>query len=154
MILDLDAFVAAIPVNGALIGLDYGSKRIGVAACDPGRIIASAIATVTRKKIDDDVAAIQSLYAARACVGVVLGLPLNMDGSSGPSAQAARAFARNFVQRFDAPLMLWDERLSTSAVQRTLIAADASRKRRGEVVDQLAAAYILQGAIDRLQEMR
>lgn len=153
MILDLDPFVAAIGAKGALIGLDYGSKRIGVAVCDPGRMIASAIATVARKKIDEDVAAIRALYQGRACVGVVLGLPLNMDGSNGPSAQAARAFARNFVQRFNVPVLLWDERLSTSAVQRALIEADASRKRRAQVIDQLAAAYILQGAIDRLQEM-
>jgi putative Holliday junction resolvase len=151
-LLDVSTFAAAVPTPGALLGLDYGSKRIGVAACDPGRIIASAIATVPRTKIDADVEAIRKLYQARACVGLVIGLPLNMDGGAGPSAQAARAFARNLLARFDAPLLFWDERLSTSAVERTLIAADASRKRRAEVIDQLAAAYILQGAIDRLQE--
>lgn len=151
--LDLDAFAAALPARGGLIGLDYGSKRIGVAVCDPDRVIASAIATVARTKIDADVAAIRALYEGRACVGLVLGLPLNMDGSAGPSAQAARAFARNFLTRFDTPLLMWDERLSTAAVERTLIAADASRKRRAEVIDQLAAGYILQGAIDRLKEM-
>lgn len=151
-ILDIHAFTAALPHQGALIGLDYGSKRIGVAACDPGRVIATAIATIARAKIDADVAAVRAAYEARACVGVVIGLPLNMDGSAGPSAQAARAFARNLVARFDVPVLMWDERLSTTAVERTLIAADASRKRRGQVIDQLAAAYILQGAIDRLHE--
>jgi putative Holliday junction resolvase len=153
-LLDLDAFVAALPAQGALIGLDYGSKRIGVAACDPGRVIASAIATISRTKIDADVAAVRHAYMHRACVGIVMGLPLNMDGGAGPSAQAARAFARNLLARFDAPLLMWDERLSTTAVTRALLEADASRKRRAEVVDQLAAAYILQGAIDRLQELR
>lgn len=151
-LLDLPAFAAALPESGALLGLDFGSKRIGVAACDPNRVIASAIATVARAKIDADVAALRALYQARACAGLVIGLPLNMDGSAGPSAQAARAFARNLLARFDVPLLMWDERLSTSAVQRTLIEADASRKRRAQVIDQLAAAYILQGAIDRLKE--
>jgi putative Holliday junction resolvase len=153
-LLDLHAFMAALPDQGALIGLDYGSKRIGVAACDPGRVIASAIATIARTKIDADVAAVRALYEGRDCVGLVIGLPLNMDGSAGPSAQAARAFARNLLARLDVPLLMWDERLSTTAVQRALIAADASRKRRAAVIDQLAAGYILQGAIDRMQETR
>lgn len=153
-ILALTDFAAALPHQGALIGLDYGSKRIGVAACDPGRVIASAISTIARQKIDADVAAVRAAYAHRQCVGLVIGLPLNMDGSVGPSAQAARAFAGNLIQRFDVPTLLWDERLSTTAVTRALLEADASRKRRAAVVDQLAAAYILQGAIDRLQELK
>jgi len=125
-----------------------------VAACDPGRLIDSAIATITRKKLAIDIAAILALYQGRGCAGLVIGLPLNMDGSAGPSAQSARAFARHFLAVCDVALLMWDERLSTSAVQRTLIAADASRKRRGEVIDQLAAAYILQDAIDRLYPLK
>ena len=153
-LLDLPAFAEALPPRGALMGLDPGEKRIGVAVCDPERLIASALDTVTRKKFSVDAQAILALYDARACAGFVIGLPLNMDGSSGPSAQAARAFARNLLGLRDAPLLLWDERLSTAAVTRTLVEADASRRRRGEVVDKLAASYMLQGAIDALQERR
>lgn len=153
-LLDLPAFAAALPQSGALIGIDPGEKRIGVAVSDPGRLIASSLDTVTRKKFAADAQAILTLYDARRCAGFVIGLPLNMDGTSGPSAQAARAFARNLLALRDAPLLLWDERLSTAAVTRTLVEADASRKRRGEVVDKLAAGYMLQGALDALQERR
>ena len=151
-ILDLAHFAAALPPQGALIGVDPGEKRIGVAACDGGRLIASAVDTIARSKFAADAAAIFKHYDARKCVGLVIGLPLNMDGSSGPAAQAARAFARNLLAQRDAPLLLWDERLSTAAVTRTLIEADASRRRRADVVDKLAAAYMLQGAVDALQE--
>lgn len=150
--LDLSAFAAALPPQGALIGLDPGEKRIGVAVSDVGRMIASSLDTVARRKFAADAAQILALYDARACAGFVIGLPLNMDGSTGPSAQAARAFARNLLALRDAPLLLWDERLSTAAVTRTLIEGDASRRRRSEVVDKMAAAYMLQGALDALQE--
>ena len=153
-IFDISAFAAALPGAGALIGVDPGEKRIGIAVSDKGRMIASSLETIVRVKFAADAAQILALYDARACAGFVVGLPLNMDGSSGPSAQAARAFARNLLGLRDAPLMLWDERLSTAAVTRTLIEGDASRRRRGEVVDKMAAAYMLQGALDALQERK
>lgn len=153
-LLDLPNFAIALPRIGALLGLDPGEKRIGVAVSDTTRLIASSIETVTRAKFAIDAETILKLYDARQCVGMVIGLPLNMDGSSGPAAQAARAFARNLLKLRDVPLLLWDERLSTSAVTRTLIEADASRRRRGEVVDKMAAAYMLQGALDAMQERK
>lgn len=153
-LLDLPAFAAALPTSGALIGLDPGEKRIGVAVSDVNRLIASSLDTVARVKFAADAEAIFKLYDSRKCAGFVIGLPLNMDGSVGPSAQSARAFARNLLGVRDAPLLLWDERLSTAAVTRTLIEGDASRRRRGEVVDKMAAAYMLQGALDAMQERR
>ena len=153
-LLDLSQFAAALPTPGALIGLDPGEKRIGVAVSDVGRLIASSLETIARKKFSIDADAILKLYDARRCAGFVIGLPLNMDGSAGPSAQAARAFARNLLGLRDVPLLLWDERLSTAAVTRTLIEGDASRRRRGEVVDKMAAAYMLQGALDAMQERK
>lgn len=143
-----------MPTPGALLGLDPGEKRIGVAVSDVGRLIASSLETIARKKFSTDAEAILKLYDGRQCAGLVIGLPLNMDGSSGPSAQAARAFARNLLALRDVPLLLWDERLSTAAVTRTLIEGDASRRRRGEVVDKMAAAYMLQGALDAMQERK
>lgn len=119
---------------------------------DPDRLIASSVEAVSRVKFSIDVQQVLALYDNRSCTGFVIGLPLNMDGSAGPAAQAARAFARNLLGVRDAPLLMWDERLSTAAVTRTLIEADASRKRRGQVVDQMAAAYMLQGALDALKE--
>jgi putative Holliday junction resolvase len=151
-ILDLPQFASALGPQGALMGLDPGEKRIGVAVSDVSRLIASALDTIVRGKFAADADAILKLYDARGCVGFVVGLPLNMDGSSGPAAQSARAFARNLIARRDQPLLLWDERLSTAAVTRTLIEGDASRRRRGEVVDKMAAAYMLQGALDAMQE--
>ena len=136
------------------LGLDPGEKRIGVAVSDTGRLIASSLGTVERKKFSLDAEAIFKFYDVRRCVAFVIGLPLNMDGSSGPSAQAARAFARNILGLRDVPLLLWDERLSTAAVTRTLIEGDASRRRRSEVVDKMAAAYMLQGALDAMQERK
>jgi putative holliday junction resolvase len=134
------------------MGLDPGEKRIGVAVSDVSRMIASSLDTITRGKFAADAEAILRLYDARRCAGFIIGLPLNMDGSSGPAAQSARGFARNLLAQRDAPLLLWDERLSTAAVTRTLIEGDASRRRRGEVVDKMAAAYMLQGALDAMQE--
>jgi putative Holliday junction resolvase len=151
-VLDLPQFAAALPPKGALLGLDPGEKRIGVAVSDATRLIASSMGTVNRTKFGADAEAILKFYDARQCVGFVVGLALNMNGTSGPTAQSARAFARNLLGVRGAPLLLWDERLSTSAVTRTLIEADASRKRRGEVVDKMAAAYMLQGALDAMQE--
>jgi putative Holliday junction resolvase len=153
-LLDLPAFAAALPARAAILGIDPGEKRIGVAVSDTTRLIASSLETIARGKFADDAAAILKLYDARQCAGFVVGLPLNMDGSSGPAAQSARAFARNLLAKRDAPLLLWDERLSTAAVTRTLIEGDASRRRRGEVVDKMAAAYMLQGALDAMQERR
>lgn len=153
-LLDLPQFAAALPARAAVLGLDPGEKRIGVAVSDTTRLIASALDTIVRGKFADDAAAILKLYDARQCAGFVIGLPLNMDGSAGPAAQSARAFARNLLGKREAPLLLWDERLSTAAVTRTLIEGDASRRRRSEVVDKMAAAYMLQGALDAMQEMR
>lgn len=151
-LLALPEFTTALPPRGALMGIDPGEKRIGIAVSDVSRLIASSLETITRAKFATDAAAILKLFDARQCAGFVVGLPLNMDGSSGPAAQSARAFARNLLAQRDAPLLLWDERLSTAAVTRTLIEGDASRKRRGEVVDKMAAAYMLQGALDAMQE--
>lgn len=139
-----------LPARGGLVGLDLGSKTIGVAVCDPDRRLATGVETVARTTFTADARRILALAAERKVVGFVLGLPINMDGSEGASAQSARSFARNFARLTELPIGLWDERLSTAAVERELIAADASRSKRKAVIDQHAAAYILQGAIDRL----
>jgi putative Holliday junction resolvase len=141
---------ALLPARGALIGLDLGTKTIGVAASDPDRRVAAPVETIARKRFSVDAERISALAAERRAVGYVLGLPVNMDGTEGPRAQATRAFARNFAKLTDLPIALWDERLSTAAVERALIAADASRAKRKAVIDQHAATYILQGALDRL----
>ena len=143
-------FAAALPPIGALIGLDLGTKTIGLALSDPGRRIATPLFTIQRTKFTADAKHLSDTAAKHAAAGLVLGLPLNMDGSEGPRAQATRAFARNLTKLTALPILFWDERLSTAAVTRTLLDADASRKRRGEVVDKMAAAYILQGALDRM----
>lgn len=142
---------AAFGRIGALVGLDLGEKTIGVAVSDPMRAIATPIETLKRGKFAHARDALVAVAEPRAAVGWVLGLPRNMDGGEGPRAQSSRAFARNLCQATGLPVLLWDERLSTAAVERTLIEADASRRRRAEVVDKLAAAYILQGALDRLR---
>lgn len=133
------------------MGLDPGEKRIGVAVSDVSRMIASPLETVARTKFAADAARIFALFDSRQCVGLVVGLPLNMDASAGPAAQSARAFGRNLLGLRDAPLLFWDERLSTAAVTRTLIDADTSRRRRAALVDKLAAAYMLQGALDAMR---
>lgn len=143
-----------LPPQGALLGLDPGSKTIGVAASDATRLIASPIETIKRSKFAADAARLYALFDERSCAGFVIGLPINMDGSEGPRAQSARALAANLMGVRDVPIALWDERLSTAAAERALLAADASRARRAEVIDKLAAAYILQGALDRLQELK
>ena len=149
MVLTLAAFSAALPDGGRLAGLDVGTRTIGVALCDSRWTIASPAETIQRRKFAIDRAALAAILAAQSARGLVIGLPLNLDGSDSPRTQSVRAFARN-LEPLGLPMLLWDERWSTAAVTRTLIAADASRARRAELVDKLAAAYILQGAIDGL----
>jgi putative holliday junction resolvase len=153
-VVSLTEAAALWPARGALIGLDLGTKTIGVAASDPDRRLAAPVETVRRKRLAADAARLIALARERNAVGYVLGLPLNMDGSEGPRAQSTRAFARNFAALTELPIALWDERLSTAAVERALIEADASRAKRKAVIDQHAAAYILQGALDRLARGR
>jgi putative Holliday junction resolvase len=140
--------------RGALLGLDLGTKTIGVATSDPDRRLATGVETIARKAFSKDAARLLVLAGERKAIGFVLGLPINMDGSEGPRAQSARAFARNLARLTELPIALWDERLSTVAVERDLIAADASRKKRAAVIDQHAAAFILQGALDRLSAIK
>jgi putative Holliday junction resolvase len=149
-VLSLADAAAVLPPRGVLMGLDLGTKTIGVAASDPDRRVAAPVETISRKRFNLDAARILALAAERRAAGLVLGLPINMDGSEGPRAQSTRAFARNLARLTELPIALWDERLSTAAVERALIAADASRAKRRSVIDQHAAAYILQGALDRL----
>lgn len=150
-VLALADAVELLPARGALIGLDLGTKTIGVAASDPDRRIAAPVETIMRKKFAVDARRLLELTLERRAVAIVLGLPINMDGTEGPRAQSTRAFARNLAKLTTLPIALWDERLSTAAVERALIAADASRAKRKAVIDQHAAAYILQGALDRLR---
>src|SRR3989304_4753819 len=138
------------PPRGALVGLDLGTKTIGVAVSDPDRKLATGVTTVARSNFTADARRVLALAAERSACGFVLGLPINMDGSEGPRAQSTRAFARNFAKLTDLPIALWDERLSTAAVERGLIAADVSRAKRAAVIDEHAALFILQGALDRL----
>jgi putative holliday junction resolvase len=149
-VLALTDAASLLPARGALIGLDLGSKTIGVAVSDPDRRLAAPVETIVRKRFNLDAERLFVLAGERRAVGFVLGLPVNMDGSEGPRAQSTRAFARNLAKLTELPIALWDERLSTAAVERALIAADASRAKRKAVIDQHAAAYILQGALDRL----
>ncbi|MGC9954582.1 MAG: Holliday junction resolvase RuvX [Rhizomicrobium sp.] len=136
-----------------LLGLDLGEKTIGLALSDTSLTIATPLETLARGKFTADAAALEKIIAEQGVGGLVIGLPLNMDGSEGPSAQSARAFARNFAARSPLPVALCDERLSTAAVTRTLLEADASRQRRAALVDKMAAAYILQGALDRMRHL-
>jgi putative Holliday junction resolvase len=153
-ILNVADLALVLPRRGMLIGLDLGTKTIGVAASDPDRRIAAGVETIARKSMCADTARLLALAGERHCVGIVLGLPLNMNGSEGPRAQSTRAFARNLANLTELPIAFWDERLSTSAVERELIAADVSRKKRAAVIDQHAAVFILQGALDRLANLR
>jgi putative holliday junction resolvase len=149
-ILSLSEAAQHLPARGALIGLDLGTKTIGVATSDPDRRVATAVETIRRKNFSSDAARVLALADERSAVGFVLGLPVNMDGSEGPRAQSTRAFARNLARLTGLPIALWDERLSTAAAERGLIAADVSRARRAKVIDQHAAMFILQGALDLL----
>ena len=149
IVADTAGFREALPGGGRLLGLDVGTKTIGAALCDAGWTIATPAALIRRAKFAKDLAALEALIAAQAAAGIVIGLPLNLDGSESPRTQSIRAFARN-MEALGLPILLWDERWSTLAVTRTLIDADASRARRAKLVDKMAAAYILQGAIDAL----
>ncbi len=146
----IEDFAAALPRTGAIAGLDLGTKTIGVAVSDGLRSVASPLTVIRRQKFTLDAAELLRIVAERGLAGLVLGLPRNMDGTEGARAQSTRAFARNLERLTPLPLGFWDERLSTVAAERALLEADASRRKRAEVIDQVAAAYILQGALDRL----
>jgi len=150
-IVDIVGLKSALAPGVRLLGLDLGEKTIGLALSDTRLTIATPMETLKRGKFAADAAKLDAIVAGQNVGGLVVGLPLNMDGSDGPSAQSARAFARNFAARSPLPILLWDERLSTAAVTRTLLEADASRRRRAQVVDKMAAGYILQGVLDRLR---
>ena len=151
---EITDFAAALPANRALAGLDLGEKTIGVAVSDRLLSVASPLSTIRRTKFTADAIALLDIITKREIAGVILGLPLNMDGSEGPRCQSTRAFARNLSRLTDLPIGFWDERLSTVAAERALLEADTSRKRRSEVIDHVAAGYILQGALDRIGHMR
>src|SRR5215475_4739165 len=153
-VLPLTEAAALLPARGALLGLDLGTKTIGVAVSDPDRRLATPVETVARKRFTLDAGRLVELASERGVVCFVLGLPINMDGSEGPRAQSTRAFARNFANLTELAIALWDERLSTVAVERELIGMDMSRARRAEVIDEHAAIFILQGALDRLAKAR
>jgi putative Holliday junction resolvase len=152
-VLDLPALSAALPRNAPIVGLDLGEKTIGVAVSDTSLTIASPLELIRRTKFTTDAEALFALMGSRGAAGLVIGLPVNMDGTEGPRCQSARAFARNLLRLRDLPIAFWDERLSSAAVNRVLITeADATRARRADVVDKMAAAWILQGALDRLRQ--
>lgn len=150
---DIADFAAALPPHRAIAGLDLGDKTIGVAVSDLFRSVATPLETIRRSKFTADAARLLEIAKARNLGGLVLGLPRNMDGSEGPRCQSTRAFARNLSRLTDLPIGFWDERLSTVAAERALLEADTSRRRRAEVIDHVAAGYILQGVLDRLGHM-
>lgn len=150
---DWDDFRADLPASGPLVGLDLGTHTIGVAISDGFRQVASPLETIRRKKFGIDAKTLLAICEHRDVAAIVLGLPLNMDGSEGPRCQATRAFARNLDPLANLPIGFWDERLSTVAAERALLEADTSRRRRAEVIDHVAASFILQGALDRLNFM-
>jgi len=152
--LSIEDFAAALPRQAAIVGLDVGTKTVGVAVSDVTRTIATALRTVRRSKFTADAAALLAIVADRDARGFIIGLPVNFNGSEGPRAQSCRAFARNLAALTPLPIAFWDERLSTAAAERALLAADASRKRRAEVIDAVAAAFILQGALDRMKSAK
>jgi putative Holliday junction resolvase len=149
-----EGFAAALPPRRAIAGLDLGDKTIGVAVSDGMLSVATPLETIRRRKFGVDAARILEIAAERDLGGIVLGLPRNMDGSEGPRCQSTRAFARNLSRLTDMPIGFWDERLSTVAAERALLEADTSRARRKEVIDHVAASYILQGALDRMAHLR
>lgn len=152
-IVAIEDLAKVLQPGARLLGLDVGTKTIGMALSDVTHSIATPYETIRRTKFTEDVKLIFKAIEANGVGAVVIGLPINLDGSEGPRAQSTRAFARNLASRVNRPLAFWDERLSTAAVERHLIEADASRKRRAEVIDRMAAAYILQGALDRLKRL-
>ena len=151
---EVSAFANTIQPNHSLIGLDLGTKTIGVAVSDTILSVATPIKTIKRKKFSIDAELLLGVISNKSCCGVIIGLPKNMDGSEGPRAQSTRAFARNFSVKTNLPITFWDERLSTVAAEKALLEADTSRKRRAEVIDNVAAAYILQGFLDRLRVLQ
>ena len=151
---DIAEFAAALPQMQALAGLDLGDKTIGVAVSDSFLSVATPLETIRRKKFGVDAEALLAIIAKRSIGGLVLGLPRNMDGTEGPRCQSTRAFARNLTRLTELPISFWDERLSTVAAERALLEADTSRRRRAEVIDHVAASYILQGALDRLRHLK
>ncbi|WP_227269755.1 Holliday junction resolvase RuvX [Roseobacter weihaiensis] len=153
---DPPSFLTALPKAQGLAGLDLGTQTIGVAVSDTFLSVATPLETIKRRKFTLDAARLAEIVATRQIGGLVLGLPRNMDGSEGPRCQSTRAFARNLekIDGLDLPITFWDERLSTVAAERALLEADTSRKRRAEVIDHVAAGYILQGALDRLRVIR
>lgn len=148
---DIVEFAGLLPPYRSILGLDLGDKTIGVAVSDLSRTIATPIEVIRREKFTLDAQRLLALVENRKAAGLILGLPLNMDGSEGPRVQSTRAFARNLEKLTALPITFWDERLSTVAAERALLEADTSRKRRREVIDQVAAGYILQGALDRMR---
>ena len=150
---DIAEFTRSLAKTAAIVGLDLGDKTIGIAISDLRRTIATPTEVIRRTKFTEDAAKLLAIMQNRAIGGIILGLPLNMDGSEGPRVQSTRAFARNLVRLTDVPITYWDERLSTVAATRALLEADTSRKRRAEVIDQVAAGYILQGALDRMTNL-
>jgi len=150
----IDAFAMTLPKGHPIMGLDLGTKTIGVAISDRLLSVATPTETIKRKKFSVDAARLLEIATQREVAGLVLGLPRNMDGSEGPRCQSTRAFARNLEPLTELPITFWDERLSTVAAERALLEADTSRKRRAEVIDNVAASYILQGVLDRLTHMR
>lgn len=151
---DMSVFAKAVGPMLPLAGLDLGTKTIGVSVSDAMQSVATPLETIKRKKFTLDAEALLAICSARGIAGLVLGLPLNMDGSDGPRVQSTRAFARNLARLTPLPITYWDERLSTVAAERALLEADTSRKRRGEVIDHVAAGFILQGALDRIGHIR
>ncbi len=150
---DIATFVALLPSGARLIGIDLGTKTIGLALSDVTRTIATPLETIKRVKFTPDAARMLEIAAEHRVCGLVLGLPANLDGSEGPRAQATRAFSRNINKMSELPILLWDERLSTAAAERTLLEADTSRRRRAEVIDKMAASIILQGALDCMRHL-
>ena len=151
---EISDFLGALPSHRALAGLDLGTVTIGVSVSDLFLSVATPLETIKRKKFTVDAEKLLSLLTARNIGGIVLGLPRNMDGTEGARCQSTRAFAHNLTRLTDLPITFWDERLSTVAAERALLEADTTRKRRAEVIDHVAAAYILQGALDRIRHLR
>ena len=146
----LEQFLINLPKSEAIMGLDLGTKTIGIAVSDKQRVIATGIKTLRRKKFEHDFLKLENIISNRQIMGIVLGLPINMNGSEGRRCQSVRAFARNLTQRIEMPIVFWDERLSSVEAERTLLEGNVSRKKRAEVIDFVAASYILQGALDRM----
>lgn len=151
---DIEHFAQTTGAHTALAGLDLGTKTIGVAVSDVTQSVATPLETIKRTKFTNDAEALLAICTKRNIGGLILGLPLNMDGSDGPRVQATQAFARNLSRLTDLPISFWDERLSTVAAERALLEADTSRRRRGQVIDHVAAGFILQGALDRMAHIR